>query len=591
MKTLVNSIGALFFGSKKRSVLEEEQIQSPIRTIIRNFLSNKIALTGLCVFCVIALSCIIVPFFLPLDLSYQDVTQQNVHPGFSMSRIPKELANNVKQIDIGSTYSVGISKDGKLYQWGQLDKRLKDMPALSNVKMVSAGLSHALALTEDGQVVTWGLNRFTLDKIPDAVKKATDIVQIEAANQISLVVEASGKVHFWGNTNLVDFSIGKHQGNIAQIASTTSVIMGLTKDGNVVVLGNRPSPFSRIPENMGKIVAINATDQVCVALNENGTVFVWGNDLFDLLKVPEAIQGKTVAITAGRAHIVAMTNDGLIYSWGRDNFFQTKVPSSVQKVGIEKIYAGYYQSYAVDKNGKATHWGLKGYLLGTDDFGRDIFLRMMAGGRLTLSIGGVAVIISIIIGIIVGGFSGYYGGKVDMVLMRIAEVVGSLPFLPLAMILSAIIGNKMSELGRIYLIMLILGVLGWTGLARLVRAQILSEREKEFVTAAKAMGIREGKIIFRHILPNVITVVIVSATISFAYSLLTESTLSFLGFGIVEPRPTWGNMLTGSQSSTVIAEYWWRWVFPALILGLATISINLIGDGLRDAIDPKSNER
>ncbi|MEG0767447.1 MAG: ABC transporter permease, partial [Clostridia bacterium] len=117
------------------------------------------------------------------------------------------------------------------------------------------------------------------------------------------------------------------------------------------------------------------------------------------------------------------------------------------------------------------------------------------------------------------------------------------------------------------------------------------EREKEFVTAAKAVGIRENKIIFRHILPNVISVVIVNVTLSYATSLLTESSLSFLGFGVVEPSPTWGNMLTGSQNASVIANYWWRWVFPALALSASTISINLLGDGLRDAIDPKSEER
>lgn len=222
---------------------------------------------------------------------------------------------------------------------------------------------------------------------------------------------------------------------------------------------------------------------------------------------------------------------------------------------------------------------------------RDIFLRLISGGRLTLTIGAIAVIISTFIGILVGGFSGYYGGKVDMVLMRFSEIVGSIPFLPLAMILSAIVGNRVSELGRISMIMVILGVLSWPGLSRLVRAQILAEREKEFVTAARAVGVREQTILFRHIIPNVITVIIVSATLDFAACLLTESSLSFLGFGVVEPSPTWGNMLTGSQSSTVIGTYWWRWVFPALALSLATISINLVGDGLRDAIDPKSSER
>ncbi len=229
--------------------------------------------------------------------------------------------------------------------------------------------------------------------------------------------------------------------------------------------------------------------------------------------------------------------------------------------------------------------------MGSDGYGRDVFTRLITGGRLTLTVGAVAVSIQVILGVIVGGFAGFYGGKVDNILMRFAEIVGAIPFLPLAMTLSVVIGNRLTETQRVYLIMFILGILGWSGLARLVRGQILAEREKEFVLAAKATGIKERVIIFRHIIPNVITVVIVNATLAYATSLLTESSLSYLGFGVVEPNPTWGNMLTGSQSSNTIANYWWRWVFPALALSMCTISINMIGDGLRDAIDPKSNDR
>ena len=178
-----------------------------------------------------------------------------------------------------------------------------------------------------------------------------------------------------------------------------------------------------------------------------------------------------------------------------------------------------------------------------------------------------------------------------MFFMRLAEVVNAIPFLPLAMILSAIIGSKISETGRISMIMVILGLLSWPSLARLVRGQILSAREQEFVTAAKAMGITELKIIFKHILPNVITVVLVNLTLSFALCMLYESSLSYLGFGVNEPNATWGNMLYGCNDSTVMAQYWWRWVFPSIALSLCTVSINMAGDGMRDAIDPKSNDR
>lgn len=210
---------------------------------------------------------------------------------------------------------------------------------------------------------------------------------------------------------------------------------------------------------------------------------------------------------------------------------------------------------------------------------------------MTMTVGAIAVIISTIIGVIVGGVSGYKGGKVDNLMMRLTEIVSSLPFLPFAIILSAIIGNSISETQRIIMIMIILGFLSWPGIARLVRGSVLAEREQEFVTAAKALGVKEWGIIFRHILPNVITVIIVNATLDFATCMLTESSLSFIGFGVTEPNATWGNMLNSARSATVIENYWWRWVFPAAILAICTVSINCIGDGLRDAIDPKSKER
>ena len=139
--------------------------------------------------------------------------------------------------------------------------------------------------------------------------------------------------------------------------------------------------------------------------------------------------------------------------------------------------------------------------------------------------------------------------------------------------------------------MVILGLLSWPGLARLVRAQVLSVREQEYVIAARSLGIKQMGIVFKHILPNVVSVIIVSATLDFATSMLTEATLSYLGFGVQAPQPTWGNMLYGANNSIVIQNYWWRWVFASIILGVCVICINLVGDGLRDAIDPRSQER
>ena len=335
-------------------------------------------------------------------------------------------------------------------------------------------------------------------------------------------------------------------------------------------------------------VILSLTDKAAAVLKD-GTVKVWGNNHDHIFSVPEEVQGKAVDISGGRNHLVVVTEDGNAVAWGGNENNQAKVPAKA--TNIAKLASGYYQNCIIKEDGSVVTWGLKGYLLGTDNLGRNVFYRILKGGQMTMTVGFIAVIIQFAIGILVGGISGYYGGTVDILLMRLAEVVGSLPFIPLALILSALIGNKVSDVGRIIMIMLILGFLGWTGIAGLVRAQVLAERNKEFVVAAKALGVKEKNIIFRHIVPNVMTIIIVQATISFATCMLTESGLSFLGFGVAEPIPSWGNMLNNCRSSEVISQYWWRWVFPSVVLGLCTVSINLFGDGLRRAVDPKANER
>ncbi|MCG8541386.1 MAG: ABC transporter permease [Clostridia bacterium] len=229
------------------------------------------------------------------------------------------------------------------------------------------------------------------------------------------------------------------------------------------------------------------------------------------------------------------------------------------------------------------------HLLGTDELGRDYFTRILHGGQISLRVGLFSVGVSLILGILFGGLSGYYGGWIDNILMRFAEIIYSFPFLPLAITLSAIIGTRVSPQNKMYMVMLIIGVLRFPGLARMIRGQILTLREQEFMQAATALGLSDTRKIFRHLIPNTFAYIIVNATLGVAGAILSESSLSFLGLGVVPPIPTWGNMVTYATRSHVLKNMPWLWIPPGLCIFLAVMSINLIGDGLRDAIDPKSN--
>jgi peptide/nickel transport system permease protein len=217
--------------------------------------------------------------------------------------------------------------------------------------------------------------------------------------------------------------------------------------------------------------------------------------------------------------------------------------------------------------------------LGTDDRGRDVLSRMIWGTRISMSVGFVAVGISVLIGVIVGALAGYYRGWVDMVALRLIEVMLCFPTFILILALIAFLPPS------IYNIMVVLGITGWTGAARLVRGEFLKLRESDFVTAARATGLRDSRVIFRHVLPNALSPVFVTATFGVAGAILTESALSFLGFGVPPPAPSWGELL--SQSQRYVSFAWWLVVFPGLAIFITVTAFNLVGDGLRDAMDPR----
>lgn len=228
------------------------------------------------------------------------------------------------------------------------------------------------------------------------------------------------------------------------------------------------------------------------------------------------------------------------------------------------------------------------HLLGTDKDGYDVFTRLMLGGRVSLTIGFVVIILESIIGVILGGLAGYFGGWVDQVIMRIVDILSCIPTLPIMLILSATLtANGIADIRRLYYLMIILTLFGWAGTARLVRGQILSLREQDFMLAAKSAGLSTSKKIFRHLLPNVMPQLIVSMTLGLGSIILTEATLGYLGLGAPVGTPTWGSMIGYARDKTVLQNYPNYWIPPGICITLAILAFNFVGDGLRDAFDPK----
>ncbi len=228
------------------------------------------------------------------------------------------------------------------------------------------------------------------------------------------------------------------------------------------------------------------------------------------------------------------------------------------------------------------HW------LGTDKNGMDMLTRLMYGGRVSLIIGFIVVVIQTVIGVIMGGISGYFGGWVDNLIMRLVDIFYCIPSMPIIIILGAVMDEmRVDPWERMIYLMLILGVLGWAGIARLVRGQILSLREQEFMTAAEATGIRVHHRIFRHLIPNVIPQLIVTCTMGLGSTIITEATLSFLGLGVKFPFASWGNIINDVNDTFVLTTYWFIWIPAGVLLLLTVLAFNILGDGLRDAFDPK----
>lgn len=600
------------FVHEKLSILEEEAIQTPFKTIMKNFFHNRLGVFGLILFIGFLLFSFVGSMISPISNTYIELTNGSLKPSTNYLSFPKSLdATHIKKIVSGISFSIALMDDGKLVTWGTEPNlkqenvsdyvlKVPDDVKAKRIVDIATGGRHVLALDEEGNLYGWGYYGHGQTKMPDNVRKELEesgatIDQIYAATMWSAIVTSDKNLHIWGSQQTTqNFKLTRGiNGHVEKVAAGDNNMLLLLDDNTVRVIGDRSSEFygnipAAISDGEVKVIDIAASNRNALVLDENGDIYTWGSTQ-DGLTRPPAITDDVAMIKAGYRHFTALLEDGRVVPWGANQLNQIQLPDNLP--AIKTIFSDYFQNYGIGENGKLYAWGNRGYTLGSDEFGRDVLNRLIHGGRISLTVGAIAMLISVVIALFVGLSAGFFGGWVDQLLMRIADIFSAIPFFPIAVTLSYAVGNLLSESQRLYVIMVIIGVLGWMPLARLIRAQLLVEREKDFVLAAKALGIKQNKIMWRHILPNVFNLVIVNITLGYASSLLTEAGLSFLGFGVAAPTPSWGNMLTAAQQSTVIQFYWWRWFVPGLFVVLAALSANLIGDALREAIDPRENER
>ncbi|KQN43062.1 peptide ABC transporter permease [Serratia sp. Leaf50] len=266
----------------------------------------------------------------------------------------------------------------------------------------------------------------------------------------------------------------------------------------------------------------------------------------------------------------------------RDRYFVSGITLMII-LGVLAVFAPWLTAhspdemdlYGIEAPPSSEHW------LGTDEIGRDVLARLLYGGRVSIMVALAAVFFQAVLGLLLGSIAGYKSGIADMLIMRVTDIIMCFPFYAMAITLAAILGASSWN------VILIIGVLHWTGIARLVRAELLSLRESGYVQAAKSMGVNSFTVIYRHLLRNAYAPIIVNLTLAVANAILAEAALSFIGLGVKQPQPSWGNMLSAAQSIRVIDYEWWLWVPPGLTIVLMVLAINFIGEGLSRVLNPR----
>ncbi|HBI55572.1 MAG TPA: peptide ABC transporter permease, partial [Firmicutes bacterium] len=326
---------------------------------------------------------------------------------------------------------------------------------------IAAGDRFWVALSEDGEFYGLGYNNFKQAELPEEAKEkmqSSSVKQLLAGEGVTGILFEDGEIFIWGSTMSTrqDNVPKEYQGRIVHAEFTSLNVVVLLDDGTIGVFGVSGNELSLIPAELTdgsvEVVAFTTSGRAALALDSTGKLHVWGSRLHDILQIPD-FEGKVVDLFGGKNNFGVLLDNGQVIYWGANHFNQLAFPKAMKSANYVSVYSDMFQSYAVAEDGNVTAWGHKGFVFGSDQFGRDNLTRLIHGGRISLTVGAIAMIISVIIALFIGLVSGYFGGWLDNLLMRITDVVISIPFMPLAITLSTIVTGRVPEMYRIYMIM------------------------------------------------------------------------------------------------------------------------------------------
>lgn len=548
---------------KKDMKLDSEQrvrVLSPGMLVAKRFLRNKLAIAGVviivCMFLFAFVGGLVNPYSQSQVFYTTDEMKKDYAGATKISDYQIYAADGVtlpsdafsKTILAATTQKyVFETKDGSSLGLGKVSDSSYIMYAIDG--SASASLADS---TEYQSAAAAGQNVFTKDGKSYLFTEQDGQLDFYTGTEMAVVCQLS----FTGYTAETQFSYDFYRNAIVAMADDET---GFSADDSTYTIKQEGKSAAMVEDADGKDYAYISN------MNINSVV----DGVFLTPAFKEAV---VAAIEDDKEEFTAEDKDG------NDETYLLS-----QKDGQYTIKR-YQETKVVDSYASPSkaHW------VGTDANGMDLLARLMYGGRISLLIGFVVVAIEVVLGIIVGGIAGFFGGWVDNVLMRFVDIVYCIPAIPLYMILGSIMDYyKVSATGRIYMLCIVMSVLGWVGIARIVRGQILSLREQEFMIAAEATGISIRRRIFRHLIPNVIPQLIVFATMGLGDVILSEATLSFLGLGIKYPAASWGSIINAVNDSYVMTNYVFVWIPAGILILLTVLAFNFIGDGLRDAFDPK----